>query len=60
MNYIFSKSNIKGKDDVTLTLLPTDNLERELFKTMLSSGQVEIKEVTGKEEYVLQRKEEKE
>lgn len=36
MNYDLKKSNIRGNEEVTLSLTPDDNLETEFFSTLFS------------------------
>lgn len=46
MNSKLTKSNIKGKEDVVISISPSDNLEREFFNALFS-GDVIFQKVAG-------------
>lgn len=59
MNYQFVKGNTKGKEQMSLSISPSDNLEREFFNTLFAQGsEVEFKTIANKEEVLICKKEE--
>lgn len=61
MNFKLTKSNTKGKEEVVMSISPSDNLEREFFNTLFAS-EVVFQKVTGSpsEEILIIKKPEQE
>jgi len=56
MNNKLSKSNIKGREEILLTISPSDNLEREFFNALFSGADVEFTKVANSEDIVVSKK----
>lgn len=54
MNYEMTKSDQKGAELITLTISPSDNLEREFFNALFK-GEVKFETVPNSEEIVVKK-----
>lgn len=54
MNFNITKSSVKGKEVITLTLSPSDNLERVFFNELFPAGsEIEFKPVANSKEEII-------
>lgn len=58
MNANLSKTTIKGKETITLTISPSDNLERAFFNELFRS-EVSVTVIPNTDEMLIQRKNDK-
>lgn len=56
MNFEFKKGTIKGEEVLSLTISPSDNLEREFFNTLFST-ETEAHTVANSDQIVIKKKE---
>jgi len=59
MNTQLKISNVKGKNEISLTITPAGNLERTFFQELFS-GEVEVKTIPNTDDIVITRKEDPE
>lgn len=57
MNFEIKKSNIRGNEEVSITIWPSDNLETEYFNAIFS-GEVEVVSAANGEQRIIRRKKE--
>lgn len=55
MNVNLSKTNIKGVEEIRLTISPSDNLEREFFNALFTNNNVKIEAIPNSDEIVLKK-----
>lgn len=56
MDFEMTKSGKKGQDEITLTITPTDNLEREIFNTLFANGAaVKVDKIPNSESVVIKK-----
>lgn len=59
MNFEIKKSNIKGKDEISLTVWASDSLENDFFKALFEdeNNMEIIKPPNSKEQIIIRKKE---
>ena len=57
MNFKLTKSNTKGKEETTITISPSDSLEREFFNQLFSNGNiVEFTKLPNSEDVIISKR----
>lgn len=59
MNVEFKKGTIKGEEILSLTISPSDNLERDFFNALFS-GEVQAHTIPNSDQIVIKKKEDTE
>lgn len=56
MNFTLSKTNLKGKEEIKLTLSPEGNLEKEFFNALFANKEVKVESIPSSDEIVIKVK----